>query len=74
MTLKYLLGLPTVWRVGRVKMGNTTMSRDACWPVYVKQVDEEKRMVLASWNGNPPQWWGEQNWKKWRKTKPTPKA
>lgn len=24
------------------------------WPVYIKDVDQEKRTVIASWNGNAP--------------------
>jgi len=74
MTLDYLATLPQVWQVGRQKMGNTTMTREACWPVYVKEVDREGRRVLASWNGNRAQWWYENNWKKWRKEPPKPKV
>ena len=42
-------------------------SRPASWPVYVKEVDLGRRLVFASWNGNPPQWFGERDAVRWRK-------
>lgn len=29
------------------------------WPVLVYEVDQERRRVFASWNGNQPQWMSE---------------
>jgi len=49
----------TLWSRGRQKMGNTTMSRMAEWPVYIEEVSPENRRAKVSWNGNAPEWWGE---------------
>lgn len=40
----------------REKAGNTTMSRDGVWEVYVREVgtDERGAWALLAWNGNPP--------------------
>lgn len=49
----------TLYDVHSTKMGNTTMSRLGLWEVYVREVDTEKRQVLASWNGNKSRWYQE---------------
>lgn len=60
----------TVWSVGTQRMGNTTMSRKACWPVYIREVDLERGCVVASWNGNAPRTFYAHNVKQWRWTRP----
>lgn len=40
------------------------------WPVYVKEVDKEKRLVLASWNGNPASWMSERKITGYRAKRP----
>ena len=54
----------------RTKMGNTTMSTLSTWRVVVTEVDTEKRRVMASWNGNKPDWWSERNLKPLRRSQP----
>jgi hypothetical protein len=49
----------TLWSRGRTKMGNTTMTRMAEWPVYIREVYPETRSALVSWNGNGPTKWYE---------------
>jgi len=60
----------TVYDVGRHKMGNTTISTVAVWPVRIVSVDAEKRTVDASWNGNRARTYHEYECKKWREEKP----
>lgn len=36
------------------------------WTVSIIEIDVEKRAVMASWNHNPPVWYYESSWKKWR--------
>lgn len=40
------------------------------WPVYIQEVDGEKRRVLASWNYNKPEWMYEQRVTKLRANRP----
>lgn len=56
--------------VGRYKMGNTTMSTVAVWPVYIVSVDEEAGVVVARWNGNQERRYYQNTWSKWRENKP----
>lgn len=49
----------TLWSRSRQGAGNTTMTRMAEHPVYVVEVDAEKRRALVSWNGNAATWHGE---------------
>lgn len=44
----------TLYELRRQKMGNTTVSRTACYEVKVREIAEDKRSIMASWNGNPP--------------------
>lgn len=54
------------------KMGNTTMRRMGVWNVYIKDVNQEKGTVLASWNGNTPRTFYARAGKlPWRRTNPT---
>lgn len=57
-----------LWDCRRQKMGNTTMSRMACWKVRVLEIDPEKRRARCSWNSNTPTWWGEYQLKPLRRT------
>lgn len=40
------------------------------WPVYIKEVNSEKREVLASWNSNKPEWMTEHRVTKYRAKMP----
>jgi hypothetical protein len=40
--------------IHREKMGNTTMSCEGHWEVYVKAVADDGAWAALSWNGNPP--------------------
>lgn len=56
------------------KMGNTTTRRLGVWNVYIKEVDQDKGAVLASWNGNPPKVFYARCGKlPWRRADPTKK-
>lgn len=44
----------TLWDVRKSK--GLSRGKWQCWPVFVKEVDSEKRRVLASWNSNPAEW------------------
>lgn len=54
MAIKYELVQPgmLLWQKRRQRMGNTTMSRDAWFPVQIIEVQE--RGCLVCWNGNAP--------------------
>lgn len=45
-----------VYDVHSYRMGNTSVRSIGVWPVRIKEIDHEKRRVLASWNGNTPSW------------------
>ena len=59
-----------VYDVGRQKMGNTNVSTIAVWPVYIVSVDEEKRSVVARWNGNSERTFRESTYSKWKDKEP----
>lgn len=59
-----------VYDVGRHKMGNTTISTVAVWPVCIKAVDSTNRTVVASWNHNQERTYREHQFRKWRLKKP----
>lgn len=63
----------TVYSVTRQKMGNTTISRDACHAICIISIDAERQSVVASWNGNRPQTFYGNSVKRWRLSRPTPK-
>lgn len=60
----------TVYDAHTYKMGNTTMRTMGVWNVTIKEVDLQKRLVRASWNGNPALWYNERTASKWRKERP----
>jgi hypothetical protein len=60
----------TVYDVGRVKMGNTTMRTIAVWHVRIISVDLASGTVVACWNSNPERKYRERQWKKWRAKEP----
>lgn len=58
-----------VYDVGRTKMGNTTITRIAVWPVHIVAVHEDGS-VTARWNYNAERkYWG-RSIRKWRRTMP----
>lgn len=57
-----------LWDCHMVKMGNTTMSRMACFQVKVISVDLDKRCAMCSWNYNPTQRWSEGRLKRLRRS------
>ncbi|CAM3285494.1 MULTISPECIES: hypothetical protein [Sphingomonas] len=57
-----------LFQVRRVKMGNTTMSRDAVYTVVIKEVHD--RYAIASWNGNTADRWYPEQIAKLRRTEP----
>lgn len=59
-----------LWDCHSHRMGNTTMSTLGTWPVHVIEIDAERRLALAKWNGNPATWWSEQRLVKLTKDKP----
>jgi hypothetical protein len=59
-----------VWSVERRKMGNTTHGTTSVFGVCIKEIDPERRWVLASWNGNPPQKFYSRSISKWREKRP----
>lgn len=60
----------TLWDVRRTSGLQKFNGKWSCWPVYVKEVDSEKRQVLASWNGNSARWMTERQVTKFRAKKP----
>lgn len=60
----------TLFSVTREQAGNTTMRRTAVRPINVREIDLDKRKVFASWNYNPPQWFFERSWRRWKVNKP----
>lgn len=58
-----------LWDCHRVRMGNTTMRRMACWKVRILSINEADRSAIVSWNGNPPCRYKERDLKKLRRTK-----
>ncbi len=64
----------TLYELRRQKMGNTNVSRKACFDVYVREIAEDKRSVMASWNGNPPRRYNAREVAKLRVKKPEKKG
>lgn len=60
----------TVYDVGRTRMGNTTLTTISVWGVSIVRVDEQRREVVARWNGNPERTYTERSYKQWRETRP----
>lgn len=70
MKLEKLKPAMVVFDVGKQKMGNTKMTTIAVWPVYIIDVDLERRRVSASRNNNSPQYFREHQVAKWRAKRP----
>ncbi len=62
----------TLYEVRSERMGNTTMRRQACRPVYIVEVHE--RHVVARWNGNEPQRYSARSVESWRRSEPKAKS
>ena len=62
-----------LYDVGKVRMGNTSMRSIVVWRVTIKEIDSEKRIALASWNGNAAKWWTEARLKNLRRSPPKKK-
>ncbi len=62
-----------LYTVTRRKMGNTAIRENAVHAVIVKEIDLQKRRVLASWNSNAPRWFYGGNVTKWKIKKPEAK-
>lgn len=72
-TLSKLKVGQVVYSIGRRRMGNTTVVREAAFPVRIISIDMEKRCVMASWNHNPPMRFSERHINRWRLTEPAKK-
>jgi hypothetical protein len=59
-----------VYDVGRVKMGNTTISTVAVWNVRIVSVDVDAGTVVASWNSNPERKYYGREIRRWRAKRP----
>ena len=70
MVLKKLKPGMTVYDVRKTTGLNRFNSKWSTWDVCIKEIDIEKGLVLASWNSNPPQWYGMHTWSKWRINRP----
>ena len=70
MKLESLKPGMVVYDVGTYRMGNTTMRSVGVWPVRIVEIDMEKRIVVASWNGNPPKRFVSSEATRWRKNEP----
>ncbi len=69
MTLEKLYPGLTLYDVKRNTRPLRTWKWDV-WPVIIKEVNAEKRTVLASWNHNTPRTYTERSWSKWRLKEP----
>lgn len=54
----------------RRKMGNTTISTTAVFPIKITEIDPEGNWVLASWNYNSPRMFRQNSVTRWKVTKP----
>lgn len=61
----------TYWSVERQRAGNTRMMREAIFPVVIEEIGDG--WVMARWNGNRAQRFGERSVAKWKVKKPVPK-
>ena len=60
-----------VYDAKKVRQGNTTIRRLSVWSVRIVEINLERKFVMASWNGNPPQKFYAQSGKlPWRRSKP----
>lgn len=59
-----------LWDVRPATMYSVRRTKYDTWPVFVEEVDVEKRCVLASWNFNKPEWMNERRITKYRLNRP----
>lgn len=60
----------TLYSVSRQKMGNTTSSTIAVYEVEIVEVDADRGIARARWNGNASRCFYRSAAEKWRTTKP----
>jgi hypothetical protein len=70
MKFEHLIPGMVVFEIRQNRMGNTTMKSWGTYQIKIFEVDPVKRRVLASWNSNASEWFGEFTYKKWKKEKP----
>lgn len=72
MTIKFEKIKPgmTLWDVRKSTGLSRFHGKYQSWPVYIKEVNEEKREVLASWNGNRAEWMTERRVTRYRAKRP----
>jgi hypothetical protein len=63
-----------LYELRRQKMGNTTVSRTACFTVRVVEVAPDHSFIMASWNNNSPRKYREGDVKRLKVKKPEPKG
>jgi len=73
-TIKNLEVGQVLWEIKRCRCGNTTMKRNAIFPVQVVSIAEDGLSIMASWNHNPPHRYREKDVAKLRVNKPYPKG
>jgi hypothetical protein len=61
----------TLFDCHTVKMGNTTMSRMACFSVKIIELHPESKSATVSWNGNAPKKFYTRQLEKLRRTRKT---
>ena len=73
-TIKNLEVGQVLWHVMRQRCGNTRITRGALLPVEVVSIAEDGLSIMASWNGNRPRRYRENDVAKLRVNKPQPKG
>jgi hypothetical protein len=66
MVLKKLKPGMIVYDVRRATGRRAMFSKWCTWTIEIKDIDYEKELVLASWNGNKAEWHSKKTWSKWR--------
>lgn len=59
------------WKAKSVMNGRTRLKEVTGVAVYVLQVDAVKKKVLASLNGTPAEWFGQNVFARWKTEDPT---
>jgi len=59
-----------LYNTQRRKMGNTTISTTAVFPIKITEIDPEGNWVMASWNYNGPKKFSQRDVNKWKAKKP----
>jgi uncharacterized protein YcnI len=73
-TITKLVPGQVVYSIRRQKMGNTTVSYNACYTIKIVSINIEAGSVVASWNGNRPQTFYSKSIKSWKVKEPVPKT